>query len=229
MPKILLVDDMRNFLDLEISFLRRADCRIVTAKDGVEALKLAKTETPDLVLLDLEMPRMNGIECLRFIKADGRLRHTPVVIVTALDKKAECVRAGADDFVRKPINEEAFLREIKKFVKIVERKDDRVEASVKVDYTFKKRDYSAYTSDLSLSGLFLITSDILPLDSDVSMTVELPDGRARRKFKARGKVMRIVEEASGDHAYTGMGIRFTDLPAQAKKNLRAFLSRPRQA
>ena len=114
MTKILLVDDMRNFLDLEISFLRRADCKIITAKDGLEALKLAKAEIPNIVLLDLEMPRMNGVQCCRFLKADPALKKVPVVIVTALDKKAECIKAGADDFVKKPINEEAFIREIKK-------------------------------------------------------------------------------------------------------------------
>ena len=59
--KILLVDDMSNFLDLEVSFLRRKDCQIVTANDGVDALKKTKIDKPDIVLLDIEMPRMTGI------------------------------------------------------------------------------------------------------------------------------------------------------------------------
>ncbi len=228
MTKILLVDDMKNFLDLEISFLQRADCQILVAKDGAEALKLAKMEKPDIILLDLEMPRMNGIECLRFIKTDPELKATPSVIVTATDKKAECLRAGADDFVKKPINEDAFIREIKKFVDIKERKENRVEASVKVDYTFKKKEYTAYSRDLSASGIFLITSDILPLGSIMPLVVHLSDGKVPKRIKTRGKVVRVIEETTGGYQYTGMGLHFVGLGERASKDLKGFLHKAKQ-
>ena len=118
MTKILLVDDMAHFLDLEISFLRRSDCEIVTADNGIDALKIAKTSMPDIVLLDVEMPRMTGIECCRHLKNDPNLKHIPVVMVTATNRVDECQKAGCDDFWRKPIREEDFLNGIKKLVEI---------------------------------------------------------------------------------------------------------------
>jgi len=228
MTKILLVDDMRNFLDLEISFLRRADCRIMTAKDGLEALKIATDERPDIILLDIEMPRMNGIECCRILKANPDFKKIPVVIVSSFERRTECFKAGANDYVRKPINEEAFLKEIKKFIDIKERKDERAEVSIKADYTFKKKLYSAYSRDLSLSGIFLITSDILPLGSELPLTLDLPDGRKSKKIKVMGKVMRIVEESTGEHAYTGMGLEFVNLKPTGEKAISNFIKRAKR-
>ena len=95
MHKILLVDDMRSFLDLEATFLARAECRILTAATGLEGIRVARAEKPDLVVLDIEMPEMNGIEFLRERKRLGI--EVPVVILSSIAKKgAEVFKAQID-------------------------------------------------------------------------------------------------------------------------------------
>lgn len=102
--KILVADDeedLRGFLASELS----REHEVIEARDGVEALALTRQYEPDLVLLDYMMPDKNGMEVCRAIRADHRLSHIPVIMLTArADEtvKIECLRAGASDFVSKP-------------------------------------------------------------------------------------------------------------------------------
>ena len=81
--KVLLVDDVRVFLEFERPFFERSGCEILTATSGTEALRIVKEQKPHIVLLDYEMPGMNGDEVCRRIKDDISTRHIPVLIVTS--------------------------------------------------------------------------------------------------------------------------------------------------
>ncbi len=103
-PKILVVDDEDDILDLLQYNLEKAGFETVTARDGVEALETAGVETPDLVLLDILMPRMDGIEACRRLRQDPRLRATPILMLTALTGEEHHVRGldvGADSYLPK--------------------------------------------------------------------------------------------------------------------------------
>jgi CheY-like chemotaxis protein len=224
MIKILLVDDMRNFLDLEVSFLRRAESKIIMAKDGAEALKLAKIERPDIILLDLEMPKMNGIECCRILKSDPVLKKIPVVMVTSTEKKAESMKAGCDDFVRKPINESAFLEEIKKFVSMKVRKEDRYDISIEVQYTYKEKTVSAFSKDVSCSGLSIITKDIIPLNTLLSLNLLLSfDGKVE-SHPCKAKVIRMFKEETGDHVVNGLGLELVEAASKTLSAIKTFIA-----
>ena len=89
--------------------------------NGPDALRLAETESPDIVLLDIMMPGMDGFEVCRRLKADPRLAHIPVVMVTALSDVADRVQgleAGADDFLTKPVNDLALMARVKSLVRM---------------------------------------------------------------------------------------------------------------
>jgi len=105
--KILVVDDIdANRMALK-HFLRPYGFRIAEARDGVEALEQVAAEAPDLILLDVMMPRKNGLEVCRELKSNPATRLIPVVFMTALDKTEDHVRAleaGADDFLNKPFD-----------------------------------------------------------------------------------------------------------------------------
>ena len=105
MHKILLVDDMRSFLDLEATFLSRAECHLLTASTGLEAIRVARAEKPDLVVLDIEMPEMNGIQACRILKSDPSTQRIPIIMLTSMQMEEEARRAGAEHFMRKPIDE----------------------------------------------------------------------------------------------------------------------------
>ena len=106
-PLVLVVDDGEMNRALVEAYLGDLDCRLRTAEDGPTALAAIEAESPDLVLLDVQMPGMDGYEVCRRIKARPRGRLLPVVMITALDHPKDRVlalEAGADDFMSKPVD-----------------------------------------------------------------------------------------------------------------------------
>ena len=106
-PLVLVVDDGETNRALVEAFLADLDCRLQSAENGPEALAAIEKEAPDLVLLDVQMPGMDGYEVCRRIKAMPRGRLLPVVMLTALDHANDRVlalEAGADDFMSKPVD-----------------------------------------------------------------------------------------------------------------------------
>jgi DNA-binding response OmpR family regulator len=112
MTTILIVDDEPPILDLVRFTLEDAEVRVVEASDGVEALALARRLRPDLILLDVHMPRLDGLEACRQIRRDPALAQTPIVMLTAAGQEADRVRgreAGADEYLTKPFSPLALL------------------------------------------------------------------------------------------------------------------------
>lgn len=105
--RILVVDDSATTRDMLTRFLKREQHTVRAAADGTEALALLAGEEFDLVLLDFMMPGLSGYDVLRQIKGDERLRHTPVIMISALDSVADmvpCIEFGADDYLAKPVD-----------------------------------------------------------------------------------------------------------------------------
>ena len=103
--KVLIVDDEPLNLEIISNILTRY-YKVVTAQDGVEALELALKEAPDLILLDILMPNMNGIDCCKEIKANDQIADIPVIFITTLgDKGNENIglAAGGCDYISKPV------------------------------------------------------------------------------------------------------------------------------
>jgi diguanylate cyclase (GGDEF)-like protein len=110
--KILVVDDSRTQLDWLVQVLERDGYEVRTAMDGKEAIRKVRTDLPDLVLLDMILPDMDGLEVLRIIKARPDEQFIPVIILSVksdLDSKVAGLRIGADDFLAKPFAEAEIL------------------------------------------------------------------------------------------------------------------------
>ena len=106
MTKILLVEDDRAIRELLTRYLTLLGYRIVLALDGAQAVRLATTEHPDLVLMDMNLPVMDGWEATRRIKAGTMTRTIPVMALTAYamdDARRRCLEAGCDDYETKPV------------------------------------------------------------------------------------------------------------------------------
>ncbi len=104
-PKILIVDDKEDNRFVLVDALEDEGYQLREAADGIAALEAVHEEPPDVILLDIMMPRMDGIECCRRLKADEKTRHIPVILVTALGEDEHVIRglgAGATDYVAKP-------------------------------------------------------------------------------------------------------------------------------
>ncbi|MBI5212317.1 MAG: response regulator [Nitrospirae bacterium] len=106
--KILVVDDEQPNLRFMSALMLASGYKVDTASNGIEAIRKAKEISPDIILLDVMMPEMNGMEACRIIKNDPETQHIPVIILTAhADKetKIQCLDAGANDFLSKPIDQ----------------------------------------------------------------------------------------------------------------------------
>jgi len=110
---VLLADDNPQHLELLEAYMEEMpDLRVVTAKNGQEALTRIQETSPDLVLLDIMMPKVSGFEVCRRLKADPKTRDIIVVMVTALNETADIERAaecGTDDYLAKPVDRKALL------------------------------------------------------------------------------------------------------------------------
>jgi len=120
-PVILVVDDNQENRELLQAYLEDVDCLTVPANDGLEALDIIKKDPPDLVLLDVMMPKMSGFEVCKRIKNDPKTTDIPVIMVTALTEFGDIERgidSGTDDFLSKPVNKLELLTRIKTMLKL---------------------------------------------------------------------------------------------------------------
>ena len=197
MHKILLVDDMRSFLDLEASFLSRAECRLLTASTGLEAIRVARLEKPDLVVLDIEMPEMNGIQACRILRSDAVTARIPVIVLTSMQLEDEARRAGASHFLRKPIDEPTFLAEVKKFLPVVERAETRVAVEAPVTLERDGETIEARIVNLAPTGFYVASAALPPIGTRYDVSFPLPGGPEGRLVRGLAFVVRHGQDPAG--------------------------------
>jgi len=137
-PKILVVDDEMLNVELLDGMLSR-DYTVLKAYDGNEALLEVERSLPDLILLDIMMPGMNGYDVCKKIKTNEKVMHIPIVIVTALKEKADRIKAleaGADDFLSKPVDIYELTARVKSMVRVKQYYDALINEQDKL-LTFK--------------------------------------------------------------------------------------------
>src|SRR5579885_1741418 len=127
LPRILIADDNPQGVELLEAYLGENDYAIRTAADGEETLEVVKQWHPDLILLDIMMPKLSGFEVCKRLRADPSTRETAVLMVTALDQPSDidrAVEAGTNDFLTKPINKNELLLRVHSLLKTRQYKRD---------------------------------------------------------------------------------------------------------
>lgn len=127
MLRILIVEDSPVNMLLTVAILERAGHVALKAETAAEGLAIARSQRPDLILMDIQLPDMDGLEATRLVRADPRISGVPIIALTAFAMKgdAETMRdAGCDGYVTKPIRYQEFLQEVES---VVERMQGRRE------------------------------------------------------------------------------------------------------
>src|SRR5262245_40660174 len=122
-PRILVVDDNATNRDVLITRLGTHGYDLIEASDGEEAIEVTKTAVPDLILLDVMMPKLDGIETTKRIKADTSLPFTPIILVTAKTDIKDVVaglEAGADEYLTKPVDQASLVARVKSMLRVKE-------------------------------------------------------------------------------------------------------------
>ena len=120
MAKLLLVDDEKQLVEMVQMRLEANGYEVVTAGDGQEGLEKAKTEKPDLIMLDVMMPKMDGYKVCGLLKNDARYKNIPIIIFSARAQQEDAdvgKEAGADAYVTKPFEPPVLLAKIKELLK----------------------------------------------------------------------------------------------------------------
>lgn len=117
--KILLIEDNEQNRYLATFLLQHNGYEVVTALSGAEGITMAATTRPDLVLLDIQLPEMDGHAVARILKSDDQLKFIPIVAVTSyamVGDREKCIAAGIEGYIEKPINPDTFVQEIESFL-----------------------------------------------------------------------------------------------------------------
>lgn len=125
-PRILIVDDSETNRDLLVSRLGPHGFDLVQAADGEEAIETARATRPDLILLDVVMPKLDGVEATKRLKADASLPFTPIILVTSKTDAKDVVaglEAGADEYLTKPVDSTSLLARVKSMLRVKEMHD----------------------------------------------------------------------------------------------------------
>jgi CheY-like chemotaxis protein len=117
--KVLVADDSKVFRALEEAFLTSRGYTVLHAADGAETLRLTHQERPDLILLDIQMPVMDGVQVLSTVKNNPETKSIPVIVITTIGRDSDLTllrKGGADDVIAKPINGSELIVKVHKFI-----------------------------------------------------------------------------------------------------------------
>ena len=119
MKKVLVIEDNEINLYLMCTILQKLGYQVIEAQDGFTGVELAKNENPDLILMDIQLPRMDGYEATKKIRAIEETKDIPIIAITSyamVGDKEKILAAGCTAYIEKPIEPESFIEELKKYI-----------------------------------------------------------------------------------------------------------------
>ncbi|MBJ6798997.1 response regulator [Geomonas propionica] len=217
-PTILLVDDLQMFLEIEKDFFKHTDVKVVTARDGVEALEALQHHKPALVFMDLQMPNMDGASCCKAIRSNPKHADTPVVLISSsiVEKDREdSFAAGCNYFLSKPAGRDRFLEIAREFIPGIDRREKRLPCAMPATMLLNGASVPCSLFDLGVEGAYVATDAQVQAGNVLQLSFTLPGGTVV------DTACRVVwSDASGKTRPKGIGVKF----ALLSKPLRSALA-----
>ena len=223
MSTILMVDDAGLFQLLEASFLKRTGCRIVRAVDRPDCLAKARSLAPDLILLVTDHPSLDGVECIRELKADPSLRAIRILAVSDPEGAERCAAEGADDVLTRPVSRGRLIKTLESYGCVPRRSGARRSARLPTQIESSEGDRRGRLKDISRSGLFVAMPKPFAVNEPVNLSLHVPGPRGRANLRARGVVVRQVTDDPESHLLSGVGVRFTEMDSTTESLLDYFV------
>jgi len=211
-PKILIADDAQLFLEIQKMFLESSDVSICTAMDGLQALDAVQKDMPHLIILDLNMPRMDGARCCEILKQHEVYRHIPIVMVTLSSHEEDlelCRRAGCDDLLQKPLHVGRYLEMVHKYIPSVERRRRRIGFEAPVTIRGSGGSYTGNSKNISMGGILVEAGHLFAVGDRLEVCFTIPVGEGV-VCRACG-IVAHVRPAGREGGPAGIGISFTDI------------------
>lgn len=219
MKKILIVDDLKAFIDKEKSVLNRSDFTIFTTTSSRDALEIHRSENMDLMIIDLDMPELNGDELCSLIRKDHMMQQVSVIMVgTASESDINRYRrCQANAYVTKPIKPLQLLEKVSQLLDIPERKSYRVLLKVTVNGSSPDETFFCSSQNISSSGILIETDKALQKGDSVNCSFFLPGAE---RISVNAEVVRVTANGTGSFHY---GARFLDLRSQYRTAIESFV------
>jgi CheY-like chemotaxis protein len=217
--ELLIVDDVRLFLQLTKTIFSTEEYIIHTAINGRQAIDIATTQIPDLILLDLHMPEIGGDEVCRQIRSGPSTKHIPVIMVTSKsdeETRRRCLYAGCDDFMTKPVRFDVLNQTVKKKLVTQKRNYPRIDVVLPCLLDNGQDRFFTNIHTLSAGGAY-VEMDPPPLpDSDHLLTFFLPEERENISVKALARWNRLMPGSRP----AGSGFEFVNAGQENSRRLK---------
>jgi two-component system, OmpR family, alkaline phosphatase synthesis response regulator PhoP len=227
MVRIVLVDTDDLLFKLKTTLFSREGFLLLTAKTGADVLRLAASNSPDLIFINLDLPDMSGADCCEALKRDERSRRIPVIISAPPERAGDIervVEVGCDVVIPRPVVCKDFVAATRKFIKIDERGQYRMPARFPVLHGLDSDSMvPGYAGNLSTDGLFLETDATVPIGAVMELKFFLPEGQ--RKICCTARVAwHNNGELSRHNLGSGVGLQFLELATDDRLLIASFIS-----
>ncbi len=176
-PEILLVDDIKSNRDVVKYHLNAHNCKVYEAENGEEVIHFLKNNTPDLILMDIQMPVLNGYEATKQIKEHKEWNSIPVIALTALAMKEQLKKYGEmfDAYLKKPISKSELFRSLMKFLPYTETEQKESKKAETTNYAEQLATHIAKNGRLPEAFIEIYKTEILPLYEEVNDMLDIDD------------------------------------------------------
>ncbi len=224
--RLLLVDDIRLMRGIAKNYFNQSEFQISTARGGQEALRMAAAIRPHLIIIDVDMPGMDGVECCRRIKNDPDLFTTPVILLAENDREKieHGWSSGCDGLLARPVGRRELLTAARQYVTLANRAAPRIDRNILVRYGMDKgEERHDYACNLGTGGLYLTSERIFGEDDEFDIEFLVPRSDSETRCRVRVAWVNPAGKLKRNDLPPGAGLEFVDIDRDCRYRLQMFV------